>query len=158
MKAKAIKFFSPEENSEPKSKRTEKAPALKGYISGAGKLVFPSKTIEQLDFNPDQSRFMIGAQEGKRKIKSLFLVPTTDDQAVSFEMAKGAKNYSISLAVILQKNGVDYANNKYNFTVAPFDYEEGTTGYELQLESQAPKAEYTGKRRGRKPKNENQEG
>ncbi|WP_247236804.1 hypothetical protein [Telluribacter sp. SYSU D00476] len=152
MKAKSIRFFSPVDNSEEKQKSTSKAPELTGYISGTGKLVFPNKTVEQLDFNPEETRFMIGAQEGKRKIKSLFLVPSTDDQAEAFELTKSTKNYNIPLAFILQKNGVDYSNNKYNFTVKPFDY-EGLTGYELQLEQEGPKPEYTGKPRGRKPKN-----
>ena len=152
MKAKSIRFFSPVDNSEEKQKSTSKAPELTGYISGTGKLVFPNKTVEQLDFNPEGTRFMIGAQEGKRKLKSLFLVPSTDEQAEAFELTKSAKNYNIPLSFILQKNGVDYSNNKYNFTIKPFDY-EGLTGYELQLEQEGPKPEYTGKPRGRKPKN-----
>ncbi|GAB3168981.1 hypothetical protein [Telluribacter humicola] len=152
MKAKSIRFFSPDDNSEEKQKSSTKAPELTGYISGTGKIVFPNKTIEQLDINPEQTKFKIGAQEGKRKLKSIFLVPTTDDQSEAFELTKSAKNYNIPLSVILQKNGVDYSNNKYNFTVKPFDF-EGVTGYELQLDQEGPKPEYTGKPRGRKPKN-----
>lgn len=154
MKATAIRFFSPEENSEPKSKPTTKSTPITGYISGGGKLVFPVKSISQLDIDPDNTRFKIGVPEGKRKIKTLYLVPATDDQSESFELVKAAKSYTISLALILKNNGVDYANTKYTFTIKPFDFEAGVSGFELQLDDNSPKAEYTGKPRGRKPKNQ----
>jgi hypothetical protein len=152
MKAKSIKFFSPQENSEVKQRSKTKTPTLTGYISGAGKLVFPAKTMDQLDLNPEQDRFKIGTQEGKRKIKSLFIVPTTDTESDAFALEKSAKSFNIPLSIILNKGGIDYSNTKYTFTIKPFEYDAGVTGYELQLESQAPKAEYTGKPRGRKPK------
>lgn len=121
-----------------------------GYISATGKLVFPAKTIAQLGFEPENSQFKIGTQEGKRKIKSLYLVPVTDGESESFSLEKAAKSYTISLALILQKGKIDYAQTKYIFTVNPFDYETGVTGYELLLADQTPKAPYTGKPRGRK--------
>ena len=153
MKAAPIRFFSLQENSERKEKSTAKSVAVTGYISATGKLVFPAKTIGLLGLDPDGTRFQIGTQEGTRKLKSLYLVPATDDQAESFEMVKAAKSYGIPLAVILQKGGVEYANSKYTFTIKAFDYEEGVKGYELQLNDQSPKPVYTGKPRGRKPKN-----
>lgn len=152
MKATALRFFSPQDNSESKAKSTPKAVALTGYLSPAGKLVFPAKTVSQLGFNPDTTRFKIAAQEGKRKIKSLYLLPATDDSTETFELVKAAKSYTISLAVILQKGGIDYAKSKYTFVIKPFSYEDGVSGYELQLNDLAPKLTYMGKPRGRKPK------
>lgn len=152
MKATAIRFYDPQENSETKEKTTPKTVSVTGYISASGKLVFPAKSIAQLSIDPDTSRFKIGTQEGKRKIKSLYLVPATGDETGAFAMAKGAKSYTIPLALILQKGGVDYAGAKFTFTIKPFEYEGGVPAYELQLTNESPKAEYTGKPRGRKPK------
>lgn len=156
MKAAQIRFFSPQENSKPKVKEkstTKKATPVTGYISAAGKLVFPGKSIAQLGFDSENTLFKIGTEEGKRKIKSLFLIPAGDDQAETFELEKAAKSYVVSLPIILQKGGIDYSKTKYIFTVKPFEYETGVTGYELQLSDQAPKPAYTGKPRGRKPQN-----
>lgn len=154
MKAKQIRFFSQNENSEIKQskKKTEvKSTPATGYISTAGKVVFPNKTIDQLGFDPQDSWFKVGTQDGKRKIKSLFLVPGASEQEEAFELEKAAKSYSISLPFILQKGGIDYANVKHTFTIKPFDYGDNVQGYELKLGSDTPKATYTGKPRGRKP-------
>lgn len=153
MKATALRFFSPEDNSETKKKATPKSVTLTGYVSAAGKLVFPDKVVSQLSINPETTRFKIGVQEGKRKIKSLYIVAADDNSSDSFEMTKAAKGYTISLALILQKSGIDYASTKYTFTIKEFTYEDGVSGYELQLGDTAPKPAYTGKPRGRKPKN-----
>ncbi|MFD2935230.1 hypothetical protein [Spirosoma flavum] len=153
MKAKQIRFFSPDENSESKNKiekSVEKPVPVTGYISATGKLVFPAKAISQLGFDPINNRFKVGTQEGKRKIKSLYLIPGAEGQEQTFELVEGAKSYGISLPYILQKGGIDYADTKYSFTVKPFDYDDGVTGYELKLTNESPKPEYTGKPRGRK--------
>lgn len=153
MKAKQIRFFSPNENSETVQKEKKsvvKTTPVEGYVSATGKLVFPDKAVSRLGFDPQNSRFKIGTQEGKRKIKSLYMIPDTEGEEETFELTKGAKSYGISLPYILQKGGIDYAGTKHTFTVKPFDYEEGVTGYELNLNNESPKAEYTGKPRGRK--------
>ena len=152
MKALPLRFFSPQENSVPKEKKATKETPITGYISSTGKLVFPAKSVGQLALDPATTQFKIGAQEGKRKLKSLYLIPAADGESDAFELVKAAKSYGIPLASILQKSGVDFATTKYTFVVSPFDYEEGVTGYELQLADQSPKPEYTGKPRGRKPK------
>lgn len=155
MKEKAIRFFTPEENTNPKpSKAATKAVQLTGYISGAGKLVFPAKTLNQLELEADTVQFRIGTPAGKRSLKSLFLVPTHEPQADTFPFQKAAKSYTLALGVILEKGGVDYRQTKYTFTIEPFDYEAGVVGYQLRLEgtSSAEKPAYTGKPRGRKPK------
>ncbi|QKZ13904.1 hypothetical protein [Spirosoma sp. KUDC1026] len=151
MKAPKIHFFKQEDNSETPAKSTPKAkevPAT-GYISSTGKLVFPIKSVTQLGLEPDGISFQIGTQEGKRKIKSLYVVPTSEETNETFQMEKGAKSYTIPLPVILQKGKIDYSGTKYVFTIKPFDYEGDITGYELQLEPET-KPEYTGKPRGRK--------
>jgi hypothetical protein len=152
MKAKQIRFFSPEENSESKKKAEKvvaKSSPVTGYISSTGKLVLPAKAITQLGVDPNNNRFKVGTQDGKRKIKSLFLIPG-DEEDQTFELAQGAKSYAIALPFILQRGGIDFAETKYSFVVKPFDYDNGITGYELKLSTDSPKPEYTGKPRGRK--------
>lgn len=150
MATKTIRFFSPKDNGETKEKSTTKSVSITGHVSSSGKLVFPAKSVAYLSFNPDTAYFKIGTQEGKRKVKSLYLIPVVADEAEAFKLVKAAKSYTIPLGVILQKGGVDYANAKYSFTIKPFDYEGGMSGYELQLSSDAPKVPYTGKPRGRR--------
>ncbi|MBC3788920.1 hypothetical protein [Spirosoma utsteinense] len=155
MKEKAIRFFTPDENTNTKlPKAATKSAKLTGYISGAGKLVFPAKTLDQLELEADTVQFRIGTQTGKRSLKSLYLVPTNDEQADTFSLQKAAKSYTLALGVILEKGGVDYRHTKYTFTIEPFDYEAGVVGYELRLAGASPaeKPAYTGKPRGRKPK------
>jgi hypothetical protein len=151
MKLKAIKFFSPEENV-PKTKATEKAAPLPiGYISNSGKLVFPATALRDLGIDPESTYFKIGTQEGKRKINSVYLVPAaTSGQTFSFE--KSGRGHVIPLAVILKKGGVDFESQKLIFKIKVFDFDRATKGYELAIENEAAKPEYTGKPRGRKPR------
>ncbi|GAB3956614.1 hypothetical protein GCM10028805_47030 [Spirosoma harenae] len=156
MKAKQIRFFSTADNSEAKKakkKTTAKAAPITGYISSAGKVVFPNKSAVQLGFDTDGGQFKVGTQDGKRKIKSLYLIPGGDENEEGFVLEKAAKSYSISLPYILQKGGIDYAGTKHTFTVKSFDYDNGVTGYELKLANEEPKPVYTGKPRGRKRQN-----
>jgi hypothetical protein len=153
MKDKAIRFFSPEENTATKPGKAVKEPVkLEGYISTTGKLVFPAKTMNQLELEADSVRFRIGTPEGKRTIKSLYLVPTHDPNVEAFPLKKAAKGYTIALGLILQNGGIDYSLTSYTFTVNPVDLEDGLIGFELRLQDAAPKPSYTGKPRGRKPK------
>ena len=157
MKNIEIDFFSAHENKPAAEKKTKAAkaenPVLTGYISPSGKLVLPARTVAQLDVDIDNAAFKIGKQQGKRKAKSLYMVPESGDQTDTFQFTKAAKSYTMLLPVILQKNGVDFTKAKYNFTVSPFDYQE-KTALELKLtkEETGPKKPYTGKPRGRKPK------
>lgn len=150
MKLKAIKFFSPEENVS-KTKATEKAaPLPTGYISNSGKLVFPAAVLRDLGIDPESANFKIGTQEGKRKIKSVYLVPSTSsDQTFSFE--KSGRGNVIPLAIILKKGNVNFESEKLIFKISTFDFDQATKGFELAIETEAPKPEYTGKPRGRKP-------
>ncbi|WP_342087734.1 hypothetical protein [Dyadobacter sp. OTU695] len=151
MKIKAIKFFSPEENVEKTKEAPKAAPLPEGYISNSGKLVFPAAALRDLGIDPESTKFKIGTQEGKRKIKSVYLVPSTNsDQTFSFE--KSGRGHVIPLAVILEKGGVNFDSEKLIFKISTFDFDQATKGYELAIETETPKPEYTGKPRGRKPK------
>lgn len=151
MKLKAIKFFSPEENV-PEAKAAPKVtPLPAGYISNSGKLVFPAAALRDLGIDPESANFKIGTQEGKRKIKSLYLVPVANsDQAFSFE--KSGRGHVIPLALVLKKGGVDFESQKLVFKISTFDFDQATKGYELAIENEVRKPEYTGKPRGRKAK------
>lgn len=156
MKAINIHFFSPTENQQPIAKAEKVAKPVKviltGYISSAGKLVLPAKTVAQLGVDLSKTAFKVGMDEGKRKAKSLYLVPSSNDSE-TFTFEQAAKSYTLALPFILTKSGIDFAKTKYGFTIRFFEY-EGTTAFEFQvaLESPAPKVPYTGKPRGRKPK------
>ena len=157
MKEKSIRFFTLNENIKQPKAAAAKEPILTGYISASGKLVLPLKTVEQLGIDPETTGFKVGAQAGKRKLKSLYLIPSQDEQEDVFALTKAAKSYTIALGVILQKGGVNYSQTKYTFTLAPFSYEGGISGYELQLQDTAPTSDNTGKTRGPKPKKETQD-
>ncbi len=157
MKANEIRFFSPQENQvikNEKAKATQpRKVILTGYISASGKLVFPAKTAAELGIDAENSTFKVGMPQGKRKAKSLYLVPAEDGQDDTFQLEKGAKSYTLALPYILKKSGVDFSAGKYSFLIDLFNY-EGSTAFELQLQQgeAAPKAPYMGKPRGRKPK------
>lgn len=151
MKAKNIRFFSPQENEQKSDKKATVKSLPKGYISAAGKIVFPSQAIEELGIEPDTTKFLVGTDDGKRKIKNLYLVPTDQDSA--FSITRSGRGYSLPLELILSKGGIDYGNQKYVFTASIFQH-EGSVGYALEIspEQALEKVPYTGKPRGRKPK------
>jgi hypothetical protein len=93
MKDKSIRFFSPSENLEQQQSKAAvaKEPILTGYISASGKLVLPLKTVDRLGIDPQTTGFKVGTQAGKRKLKSLYLVPTQEGQEDRFELTKGPK-------------------------------------------------------------------
>ncbi|MCF0049364.1 hypothetical protein LXM25_04800 [Dyadobacter sp. LJ53] len=150
MKAKSIKFFSPQENL-PKSESVKSKPKPAGYISATGKIVLPVAALEELGIEADTTRFKIGTDQGKRKINTVYLIPSADETN-TFALVKSGRGYVIPLALILKQGGVAFDTTKYTFTATPFNYEDGVVGYELALESTEPKPAYTGKPRGRKPK------
>lgn len=141
MKSIDIRFFVPSENSAPITEKTKAAKPKKviltGYISSAGKLVFPAKTVSDLgrsagavDF--DTTSFKVGMQDGKRKAKFLYLVPMSDTADETFQAEKAAKSYTISLPFILKKSGVDFEKSKFTFLIKLFAY-EGNAAFELVL-------------------------
>ncbi|WP_375445799.1 hypothetical protein [uncultured Fibrella sp.] len=146
MQTGEIRFFNPSENTDVAPKKRSKKPVtLTGYISATGKLVLPNKTVEQLALNPAEMTFKVGAQAGKRTAKLLYLVPASASDSTAFEIVKAAKSYSISLPIILQKNGIDYVTQKYTFTISPFEFEGGVTGYMLKLNKPAEKTGKVGR-------------
>lgn len=155
MKTPQIKFFTPEENAPKASKAVEKAKPS-GHISEAGMLIFPKTTLEEIGVDPQTAFFKIGTAEGKRKIKSLYLVPT-EEQEGAFAFTRVGRGSGIALPVILKRGGIDFETVKHVFTVSIFNYSEGVIGYELAIQPEAPKEPYTGKPRGRKRKESEQE-
>lgn len=157
MKSRDIRFFSSDENDLPKEGKAEtpksKKVVLTGYISNAGKVVFPTKTVAGLGITIENTAFKVGMLEGKRKAKYLYAVPAAEGETNTFQFEKAAKSHTMSLPVILKKSGVNFKKTKYVFVVDTFDY-QGVTGLELELSQyeETPKKPYTGKPRGRKPK------
>lgn len=155
MKPVALQFFSPQDNTQSDQKGSAKPikkTLLTGSVSTTGKLVLPLRTVQLLAIDSVTARFKVGIEQGKRKIKSLYLIPANQDSSDSFELIKKANSYNIALALILQRGGVDYKKTAYVFTIHPFEHEDGITGYELRLDTKAPKPPYTGKPRGRRAK------
>lgn len=147
-----IRFFSPQENkSERKAKAKEEtgAPAT-GYISATGKVIIPQKAAEEVGLNTEHTTYMVGTEQNKRKLKSLYVIPASGHTEGAFEMVSSGRNNFISLGVILEKSGLDYQNNKYTFEVSPFVFGDDIKGIELKLNKPTLKA----KRAGRKPKNQ----
>ncbi|WP_234734193.1 hypothetical protein [Tellurirhabdus bombi] len=155
MKEKKIRFFSPQDNEEtkPKPAKEQKEAAPTASISLTGRLIFPIKTIEKLDVNPETTRFRVGVEEGKRKVKSLYLVPATDDSADVFELVKIGRSYTIPLQGILKNLNLDYTTTLFIFSVKSFDYEDSARAFELALTEQQERVKKEGepKKRGRKP-------
>lgn len=154
MKTPQIKFFTLEENAPKAPKAVEKAKPS-GHISEAGTLIFPKTTLEEIGVEPESAFFKIGTAEGKRKIKSLYLVPT-EEQEGAFAFSRVGRGSGIALPVILKRGGIDFETVKHVFTVSIFNYSEGVIGYELAIQPEAPKEPYTGKPRGRKRKDSEQ--
>ncbi len=150
MNLEDIRFFSPKENKatrKPRSK-AESNDATTGYITGTGKVIIPQKSADEVGIESENATFMVGMQQNKRKLKSLYIVPASDDQEGTFEMKNSGRNNFIALGVILEKNGLDFQNNKYTFDINPFNFDGDVTGFELKLNTPTPKT----KKPGRKPK------
>ncbi len=152
MKTTTLRFLSLSENTQSKKTKPPKV-AFTGYISGAGKLVFPDKTTAGLGIDFTDAAFKIGVQDGKAKATSIYMVPANDDDQDTFSLQRAAKGYTLLLAGILATIGVDYAKNKQRFVIRTVDF-DGTDALELQLQVKEigePKPPYTGKPRGRRP-------
>ncbi|QRR00181.1 hypothetical protein [Dyadobacter sandarakinus] len=153
MKAKSIRFFSPQENQAQQESPAKTKSLPTGRISPAGKVLFPAATLEELGIEAENAWFQVGTDQGKRKIKNLYLVP--NDQQQGFQLVRTGRAYSLPLELILSKGGIDYKKQSYVFEASIFDH-DGTPAYQLALATETPveKQPYTGKPRGRKPKNQ----
>ncbi|RYF70037.1 MAG: hypothetical protein EOO39_16460 [Cytophagaceae bacterium] len=150
-----VQFFSPADNAAQGSTPEAAAPKLTGYISSSGKLTLPSSTLDRLGLEASVSAFRVGTDAGKRRIKTLYLVPAQEDAPDGFVMGQGAKSRFIQLGSQLKRNGLDFSALRYRFSVSPFEY-EGQRAFALRLTedkgTRQPKAPYMGKPRGRKKK------
>lgn len=149
MKGKNLRFFTPEENQPKIERRTKTKPLPTGYISSTGKLIFSTTTLEELGLAPDEMHFQLGTDQGKRKIKALYLIPTDSEEA--FSIVRTGRGYALPLGVILTKGGIEFSTRKYIFVASIFLH-DGSTAYALEIseEQQTEKTPYTGKPRGRK--------
>lgn len=153
-----IHFFTQADNQSAakpaKAKKAAKLIPLTGYVSATGKLVLPTKTLQAINESGAIQAMKVGSPAGKRKLTMLYLVPTDEQDTEGFPLVTAAKSATIDLGQILRDGRIKYKDEKYDFTLTPFTYEAGLTGYELELttRSSKPKAPYTGKPRGRKPK------
>lgn len=156
MKEKQIKFFSPNENVEAKSKgkasKSKKEAAPLCSISITGRLAFPLKSVAQLGIDPASTLFKVGKDQKKRVIKSLYLIPSVGNDSDSFALIKTGRSYTISMKVIFQKLGLDFEHVHYIFKIKPFTYQENVMGYELVLSEQTMRPVKERKPRGRKKK------
>jgi len=153
-----IRFFTQADNQpetkQEKAKTATKLIPLTGYVSATGKLVLPNKTLQAINESGTLQAMKVGSPIGKRKLTVLYLVPTNEQDTEGFPVVAAARGATIDLGQILHNGRIKYKAEKYNFTLTPFTYEAGVTGYELELTTQSskPKAPYMGKPRGRKPK------
>ena len=153
-----IHFFTQADNQPiakgAKTKKAAKLIPLTGYVSATGKLVLPTKTLQAINESGTRQAMKVGSQVGKRKLSMLYLIPTDEQDTEGFLVVAAAKGATIDLGQILHDGRIKYKNEKYHFTLTPFTYEAGVTGYELELatRSSKPKVPYMGKPRGRKPK------
>lgn len=147
-----IRFFSPQENkAERKTKvKEESGEPATGYISSTGKVIIPQKAAEEVGLNTSHTTYMVGTEQNKRKLKSLYVVPASGHTEGAFEMVSSGRNNFIALGVILEKSGLDYQNNKYTFEISSFVLGDDIKGIELKLNKPTAKT----KRAGRKAKNQ----
>ena len=147
-----IRFFSPQENKAERKTRAKEETETQatGYISGTGKVIIPQKAAEEVGLNTEHTTYMVGTQQNKRKLKSLYVIPASGQTEGAFEMQSSGRNNFISLGIILEKSGLDYQNNKYTFDINPYVFGDDIKGVELKLNKPTAKA----KRAGRKPKNQ----
>lgn len=147
-------FFSPSDNVEKQAKKTKNNETiLSGYISRSGKLVFPPAIQTSLPVSLKETKVRIAVEEGKTKIKKLYILPSTNAEN-GFPVEETPRGYIISLGEILMNGGVTFDKKKYTFSILSFKYDE-SIGMQLTIhETENPKkgVEYTGKKRGRKPK------
>ena len=154
MKERKLRFFSPTENIEKKEKVVKKDEPLTCSISLTGRLVFPLSTADQLEMEAEKTVYRIGIEEGKRKVKSFFLVRAEEGAEDTFKFVKTGRSFTVPMHGILKALNLDFAQTLYTFAVSPFAFSNGVSGYELKLAGQLEREKRTTepKKRGRKPR------
>ncbi|WP_266366349.1 hypothetical protein [Tellurirhabdus rosea] len=154
MKERKLRFFSPNENVEKTQKVSKKEEPLTCSISLTGRLVFPLSTAEQLGMTDENTDYRIGMEEGKRKVKSLYLVPADTQGDDTFKFVKTGRSFTVPLHGILKSLNLDYTTTLFTFAVTPFSFGNGVSGLELKLAGQVEREKREGepKKRGRKPR------
>ncbi|RAJ97474.1 hypothetical protein LX87_02374 [Larkinella arboricola] len=139
VKADKIRFFSPQENQEKTPKATPKPPAFTTTVTKTGRLAFPQKLMEGLQIDPSKPYYKVGTVNRRKGVKALYLFPTQEGDPEAFELAKTGRSYSIQLKGVLQKIGLDFENQQYDFTIQPYEFGGGLSGFELVSERVTPR-------------------
>lgn len=139
MKLPNLHFFTIRDNTPLAAKPVRQKSLLTGSISRAGQLLLPADMFDGLLIDPLTIGFKIGCRAGRRPLDALYLVPALREEADVFALTKSAKGYTISIAPILAHRAMKAQTDKYVFTITPFAFEGGLTGYELVLNVPLPK-------------------
>ncbi|MFD1142040.1 hypothetical protein ACFQ4C_13010 [Larkinella insperata] len=139
VKANKIRFFSPQENEGQAPKAAPKKSTFITTVTKTGRLTFPQKLMEGLEIDPSKPYYKVGTVNRRKGVKALYLVPTQEGDPEAFELSKTGRGYSIQLKGILQKIGLDFQNQEYSFTVEPYEFGEGVSGFELVSDQATPR-------------------
>ena len=132
VKPEKIRFFSPQKSEEKVPEETApKQTTFSTTVTKTGRLAFPQKLMEGLGIDPSKPNFKVGTTNRRKGVKALYLIPTGENDSESFSLTKTGRGYSIPLKGVFQQMGLDFADQEFVFTIKPFDYAEGVTGFEL---------------------------
>lgn len=140
IKPNKIRFFSPDDNQEEAPKVTPKQTTFTTTVTKTGRLAFPQKLVEGLSIDPSKPYYKVGTVNRRKGVKALYLLPTQQDDPEAFELAKTGRGYSIPLKGVLQKIGLDFQNQEYSFTIQPYEFGKGVSGFELVSEQATPRS------------------
>ena len=139
VKPNKIRFFSPEDNTDEAPKVTPKETLFSTSVTKTGRLAFPQKLMEGLSIDPSKPHYKVGTVNRRKGVKALYLIPTEAGDTEAFELSKTGRGYSIPLKGVLQKIGLNFQDHEYTFTIKPYDYGDGISGFELVSDQQTPR-------------------
>jgi bifunctional DNA-binding transcriptional regulator/antitoxin component of YhaV-PrlF toxin-antitoxin module len=134
-----IRFFSPVDNADEAPLEAPKETTFTTTVTKTGRLAFPQKLMEGLRIDPSKPHYKVGTVNRRKGVKALYLMPTEEGDAEAFELSKTGRGYSIPLKGVLQKIGLNFQDHEYTFTVTPYDYGDGVSGFELVSDQQTPR-------------------
>lgn len=141
VKADKIRFFSPQDNQEETAaKATPKETSFTTTITKTGRLAFPQKLMEGLSIDPSKPYFKVGSVNRRKGLKALYLFPTEQGDSEAFELAKTGRGYSLPLKGVLSKIGLDFQSQEYSFSIKPYEFGDGISGFELVSEQATPRS------------------
>ena len=139
VKPNKIRFFSPVDNADEAPLEAPKATTFTTMVTKTGRLAFPQKLMEGLRIDPSKPYYKVGTVNRRKGVKVLYLMPTEAADTEAFELSKTGRGYSILLKGVLQKMGLNFQDHEYTFTITPYEYGDGVTGFELVSDQQTPR-------------------